>query len=479
MSQSQSSARVTVASYGFNVPCRRFLVTSNIAQDRRLPVVDEFVLRALKIAEHLPVTKLAAFLGFSMFEAGVVIEDLKDRGLVRVDGDNLELAPLALDHFRFGRDGAPEIVEVETWVDKLWFDLISKNMMAPDRTKPFENLFDLDSRVEFKEMPESFARQAFEQNFQDFLRKVRKLSNIEKYNLYSISDVLPDRFGMVALHGSMELQTEPEPRLVPRFLDLDFEERAKYAPLTEAMQDAVRRASEPEPSTAGFAEFRRLVADSAMPNAHDGVQFISPTVWLSEGNSDGREGRQPIIGSSYLDRNVGAFCRAIARGASRFQGQRARMLKMNWYRPAGSAWGTSLDLQRAVQEFTGAVAKALSPSWRISSNLIVPAIARHEAARRFSRIFGRGLLSPPNHLPGGIEVVSIEGVAAMVLTRAAISRNVAIPVGMVVSNDADVRRIENGLKLELLDEGGLQRLWSTKAPGEEDSLEDREMTAQQ
>jgi hypothetical protein len=43
---------VTVCTYGFNVPCRRFLIRANVTRDRRLPVVDEFVLRTLKLCER-------------------------------------------------------------------------------------------------------------------------------------------------------------------------------------------------------------------------------------------------------------------------------------------------------------------------------------------------------------------------------------------------------------------------------------------
>ena len=55
----------TVCSFGFNIPCRRFLIRANVTRDRRLPVVDEFVLRALKLCENVPVRRLAAYFGFT------------------------------------------------------------------------------------------------------------------------------------------------------------------------------------------------------------------------------------------------------------------------------------------------------------------------------------------------------------------------------------------------------------------------------
>jgi hypothetical protein len=59
---------LTVSTYGFNVPCRRFLITANITRDKRFPVVDEFVLRVLKLCERVPVKRLGAYFGFSKAE---------------------------------------------------------------------------------------------------------------------------------------------------------------------------------------------------------------------------------------------------------------------------------------------------------------------------------------------------------------------------------------------------------------------------
>ena len=73
---------ITVCTYGFNVPCRRFLISANVTRDRRLPVVDEFVLRTLKLCESVPVKRLGAYFGFSNSETDAVVGDLVNRGLV-------------------------------------------------------------------------------------------------------------------------------------------------------------------------------------------------------------------------------------------------------------------------------------------------------------------------------------------------------------------------------------------------------------
>lgn len=436
----------TIATYGFNVPCRRFVLTSNIVRDRRMPLVDEFVLRILKATEKLSAARLGAFFGFSSAEIVTVVADLQNRGLLSVSNEDVELAPAAHEHFRVGQQGVPQIVEVETWVDRLWFDLVSRNMMTPERKSPLPNLLDLTSAKAAKELPASFARDAFEQNFSEFLRKVRRINNPDAFSLYSVSDVVPDRFGSVVLSGSFDLVLDPEPRLVPKLLEVEAGDLARYRPLTEAMQDAVRRLNDAEPSAAGLTEFRRLSADSTVSAHHNGRQHFSASAWLGDPAVRANPDRMPIIGASYLKRNIKLFLGAIERRTGRKLGSRSPgTVELVWYRPAGSAWGSSPDLQDVIPGVVGSLRNGLPPAWRLRSTLISPASARKEAQGRFGRLFDRGFASPASHLAAGTEILHLEGIAAMVLMRVALTPVISIPVGFVLSAEGDLRRLENGL----------------------------------
>jgi hypothetical protein len=432
--------------YGFNVPCRRFVLTSNIARDRRMPLVDEFVLRILKATEKLSAARLGAFLGFSKAETVTVVADLQNRGLLNVSNEDVELARSAHEHFRVGQQGVPQVVEVETWVDRLWFDLVSRNMMAPERKSPLPNLLELRPANAAKELPSYFARDAFEQNFSEFLRKVRRINNPDALSLYSVSDIIPDRFGSVVLSGSVDLVLDPEPRLVPKLLEVNAGDLARYRPLTEAMQDAVRRLNDAEPSAAGLAEFRRLSGDSTINKHHNDRQHFSAGAWLGDPAVYANSDRRPIIGASYLKRNITLLLRAIEQRAGRkLRGRSPGTIDLVWYRPAGSAWGASPDLQTVIPGIVGSLRKGLSPAWRLRSTLISPASARGEAQRRFGRLFDRGFVAPASHLAAGTEIIYLEGVAAMVLTRVALTPVISIPAGFVLGADGDLRRLENGL----------------------------------
>ena len=54
-------------------------------------------------------------------------------------------------------------------------------------------------------MPASFARNAFEEHFAEYLRKVRRINNPDRIGLYSVSEVQPERFGSIVLKGREDL----------------------------------------------------------------------------------------------------------------------------------------------------------------------------------------------------------------------------------------------------------------------------------
>jgi hypothetical protein len=70
-------SRLPIRPLGFNVPCRQFLIEAQVTRDKRMPVVDEFVLRVLRLCESLSIKRLGAFFGFSQMETQVVLADLQ------------------------------------------------------------------------------------------------------------------------------------------------------------------------------------------------------------------------------------------------------------------------------------------------------------------------------------------------------------------------------------------------------------------
>jgi hypothetical protein len=459
----ESHDAVVVCTFGFNIPCRRFLIRANVTRDRRLPLVDEFVLRTLKLAEQLPVRRLASFFGFTDAEIEPVIADLVSTGLVIIRDDFVELHPSAHAHFRGTEDGAPRIVDVDPWIERLWFDLVSRNMMAPERARPTRNLLDIRPDNMAREMPVSFARTAFQDNFAEYLRKVRRISNPDRFSLYSVSDVEPERFGSVVLRGTEELIFDPQPRLRPHLLEVEPENFARFRPLANAMNDAYRVLRGAEPSTTALSEFSRCLSDMTVMRAHNENGFFDYTKWMSENVSERSPGRQPLIGAPYVTRNAELFVKLIEEMPS--TNRDGRTIEISWFRPGGSAWGVTPDLQETIASVKTAVRRKHGKA-RFRTRIIVPQIARRENPRRFDRVFDEGYVAPSGHLSSAMEVLHVSGVGAVVTVRVAFSAAVSAPVGFAIVDARALERIEKTLKWERSRQRS-EELWTNVESAEE------------
>ncbi|MHA6829423.1 hypothetical protein ACQUJV_24905 [Ralstonia pseudosolanacearum] len=109
--------------FGFNLPCRQFVIAAERTKERRLPMVDEFILRTLLVVKSISADRLARFFGFEGRDLGIAVSDLQSRSLVTVDGDNLGLHPSAKEMFRTSTEDVPTITVAEPLNADVWFDL--------------------------------------------------------------------------------------------------------------------------------------------------------------------------------------------------------------------------------------------------------------------------------------------------------------------------------------------------------------------
>ncbi len=393
---------ITVCTYGFNVPCRRFLISANVTRDRRLPVVDEFVLRTLKLCESVPVKRLGAYFGFSNSETDAVVGDLVNRGFVIVDGDSASLHPSAQQMFRGADDGMPRVQEIDPWVDRLWF-------------------------------------------------------------------AVPERFGSVVLKGREELIFDPQPHLRPHLLEVEVENILRYRPLTTALTDAYRLLTGPDPSAAGLAEFTRMVTNTTVTDAHNPDGLFDLSNWLSANLSMAGSERHTLIGASYLQRNIEFFAPLLERRAAASSGTSVpREIQILWYRPGGSGWGTSPDLQEALTALKAILRRAM-PKIAVRTALVIPQVAKRDNPRRFERVFDEAYVTPAGHMSPSIEVLLVGDIGAIVLVRVMLSQAVSAFVGYALADSVAVERIRRNLSWDTIVSRS-EELWSRPRIREEDDL---------
>lgn len=319
--------------FGFNVPCRQFIIEAQVTRDRRMPMVDEFALRVLKLCEKVSIARLIAFFGFSQLEMQVVLADLQARSLVVLDENSVRLHPSANEMFRTAGSGPPTILEVEGWVNRLWFDLISQTMIASPNLRNVRNLIELKAPRDKQNVPIEFARQAFQSNFREYLRNVRKINNPEHLSLYAITSIEAARFSYAQITGHQALRYDPGPKVENTLHVPEVERPQRLRRLTDAMTQALSDYSDPEPSMNARSEYSRLTASDSLLSASGVGEFVDVRKWLELEGARRSEDVQPFIGSSYLESNRKAFATMLERSADIEKLTDEAPVEILWFRP--------------------------------------------------------------------------------------------------------------------------------------------------
>lgn len=459
-----SSGAVVVESYGFSVPCRRFTVFANVTRDQGLPMVDEFVLRLLRLFERLPAQRLGEYLGFSSIELEATLSDLVARGLVIAGDDHLELHPSADPMFQVATGGgAPQMTAIEEWVEGVWFDLVSRNMMRPERSRSMAHLLSVEAEKIARDMPAAYAKKAFEENFVDYTRNIRRVRNPDRLGLYSISGVEPGRFGYVALRADDELTLDPEPLLNRSLPDFTLDQFARFRPLMEALYASSNGLRHQPATKAGWADFARLTGLRPSQDHVRAGRWLDVQAWLGRQRAADRSSEfTPLIGAPYLDRNVATFASALERAlTARRRADIPDHPEIVWLRPGGTAWGRTLDLPEALQVMQNSVRPFRPKAGKALTTLVASTELTPDVQRGFARIFDRGLPKAERGLNPAIEIVLARGLGVMVGVRAALSSAITIPICAMTTSPRAVQRIESILNLSIASSS--RPLWTLRA----------------
>jgi hypothetical protein len=433
-----------VSSFGFNVPCREFIIAAHVTRDKRMPMVDEFVLRALHLCESVSVSRLARFFGFNQIEMEIVLADLQARTLITLESDEVSLHATGKELFRTSGDGPPVINDVESFPARIWFDLISKNMIRSRGLHNVKNLIDLIPSLGRADIPESFAREAFHDNFRDYLRLIRRIKNPEAWGLYAISDVSPGRFSYAQISGKQALVLGGQPKVETTLIETETDRPQKLRLLTDAMSHALASLSDPEPTAAARSEYARLTRTTFVDDSLNAEGSVDLNAWLRREKASSDSESTSFVGSLCLERNRKSLTSLIARKS---EGDRSpEAWDLFWFRPGGTIWGLTEDLQVIVGELRAMSRRAASGEGGLVTTLIAPASVSSDSVKRFDRIFDRGLSARAGRNSLSVEMMLIRGVCAVVSVLVPLAKDVHIWIGHMTVKPNDVARIAERLR---------------------------------
>lgn len=444
MSEFDLSEPTQVNSFGFNVPCREFVIAAQVTRDKRMPMVDEFVLRALHLCESVSVPRLARFFGFSQTEMEIVLADLQARTLITLEGNEVSLHSTAKELFRTAGDGSPVITDVESFPARIWFDLISKSMIRSRGLHNVKNLIGLTPSLGREAIPESFAREAFHENFRDYLRLIRRIKNPEAWGLYAISDVAPGRFSYAQISGKQSLVLGGQPKLETTLIETDTDRPQKLRLLTDAMSHALGSLRDPDPTAAARSEYARLTNSTLIDDSINADGLVDLASWLKREHASRDPDVASFVGTLCLERNRKSMTSLIARNSER--GQSSEAWELFWYRPGGTIWGLTEDLQSMVGELKAMSRRSPSGEGGLVATLIAPASVSSDSVKQFDRIFDRGLAARAGRGSLSLEVLLIRGVCAAVSVIVPLAKGVDVWIGRITVKHSDVARIADRLR---------------------------------
>lgn len=446
MNKIKLTEAIPVKTFGFNVPCREFVISAQITRDRRIPMVDEYVLRVLNACESVSSSRLMRFFGFSASEIQIVLADLQARSLVSVDANNVTLHPAAKEMFRIAGDGPPTITSVESFPARVWFELISQSMVASRGRHNVKHLIPLKPVPARMDIAEGFAREAFNTNFHEYLQKIRGRKNADQWSLYAIVDVQPGRFSYAQIAGKQELSLGMQPKLETTLLPTETDRPNRLRLLTDAMEQALSALDDPDPAVSARTEWSRLLASDSIERATTSKGFIDLQEWLRLAAAGSNPEVRTFIGHPYLERNRQILVSLL--GGEDFTAPKDDdPWSLYWYRPGGSSWGVTEDLGQLLADVR-AICRRRSTNGGVTTTLVVPAGVGNKGARNFDRIFDRGLLARAGRTSSAIEAILISNVCAVVSVLVPVSPSVSVPIGLITIRPTDVQRIRERLRPE-------------------------------
>lgn len=179
------------------IPARRFKIKATLAYDQSFSLVDEFVLRFLRLCGDVSTDKLREFFGFSQRELFVTLLDLGERGLIKTNNDVVQLGARARAAFKDLGDEEPRIVAVEETDMNIAFEQIASTPLekTPYRKGSLTGIMDLRSEDrEQAARPSEEAIQAFKLHFSEISEAyLPQRQDLKRAYVYSVDEVTPKK----------------------------------------------------------------------------------------------------------------------------------------------------------------------------------------------------------------------------------------------------------------------------------------------
>jgi hypothetical protein len=441
------STEVEVTEITFAVPAQTFGITCAISTEQTLPVVTEFALRLISVCDALTAQDLQEFFGFSEREVEQVIQSLVDERLLRWEEDRLELTHYARGLFVSSPDSVPRLTKIKDWAGEVAFELVGFTPVNPtDGAKRARLMVEVPADDPNKESKSRlWAERSFQENFDRIYRGSRA-------EIYKISDVEASTRFLLSVPCIFSVSLDDE-LTIKRSLPEDY--LSERLELSQAITAVL--AYPPSPDNMFLGEFAQLFGNSAVGAFLDSNGTFNLRAFLAQAVTATSEASTivPIIGSLHLDKNR-KLLETWVGGLSR---DPASHITFYWVAPNVPFWARSKRMRPLVASLRKRIgAPSENPETQevtaddVSGSSSVKILLQgfQDADRHLTKTYGHTLPevfgTSASVLGGKLELLLVPEQFMCALYHYQVRHAVSIPIGLMSSEEKDIRTAEEVLK---------------------------------
>lgn len=202
---------IIVDKFSFLLPCKAFSIKYTISKRCDLAVTYEFILRFLKINGPTDIDILQQYFGFSSLEIAIELHKLINDGFIEKNVNTNEIKLTTQGKELFVED-KPEIIRTENVTDKFFVELISYNLVKPQRS-PYRYAF-IDMKLTQAEAQaaansKTKAKDSFKKGFYQFTKNKGGKEAEFRISLRTIDNITALNSFPAEIQANIELKISP------------------------------------------------------------------------------------------------------------------------------------------------------------------------------------------------------------------------------------------------------------------------------
>ncbi len=451
-------------SVALGVPAQQYYVRCHVSVERQVPVMTEFAVRLIHLAEKIEFEVFREYFGLAGHEANELVEVLKSEGLAQDSEGVLSLTSYALARFVASNDGVPRFTKIVERQSHPIFNLLTFSPLKRARNGGYwDNTLDLNWETAENGSAHTLdhASEAFHRHFNDIERIDKDDENKRAYSVYKIEEISSGkRFNVpvpmdfyIDMDGNIEYQLEDN-ALLPDDLK---------SKLTQLTADRVgKMVDHPD----FFAQFPAVFDDSVLMRymrevtqsgaSKDGTMTLQPSVHIeflfskyvqevhAEGNGEVYEAgkSQAVLGALYMPKNLEKLLKGLEKALRHFannkQAETPYPTEMFWVIPESELWGRTEMMKEAVF----AISKRIEKEWGEAVDIVAVCNAGQSDRKELLLTKARNLLNagfddvilgPSLAKSERFELLLLPGVhaAALYQWKTPASEFLSVPIGFI------------------------------------------------